>query len=240
MANNRNFTTQGLALYDRAKNAFSNLNQSLQQPNPYGGIGGAEGLTRVGLSMVGAAPQGLSAAIDAAGQAKSGIEDYNRAAQRAEQARIDRIEAANVARDFQANQAQLGRDFQEEMFGQKTEAAINAAILQREQELADRDFDKKTKLMLKDLDFKNDKELVELKKSLEKQSPNDFRVKILNRLEEAQNNNQEVKLTDAELEMLNVSFQTNDPLTQYFLQEYKNSQSSNNSALDDAVQNNQN
>jgi len=239
MANSRNFTTQGLALYDRARNTFSNLNQSLQQPNPYGGIGGAEGLTRVGLSMVGAAPQGLSAAIDAAGQAKSGIEDYNRAAQRAEQARIDRIEAANVARDFQANQAQIDRDFQEEMFGQKTEAAINAAILQREQELADRDFDKKTKLMLKDLDFKNDKELVELKKSLEKQSPNDFRVKILNRLEEAQNNNQDVKLTDVELEMLKVTFQTNDPLTQYFLQEYKNSQSGTNPALDDAMRNNQ-
>ena len=239
MANSRNFTTQGLALYDRARNTFSNLNQSLQQPNPYGGIGGAEGLTRVGLSMVGAAPQGLSAAIDAAGQVKSGIEDYNRAAQRAEQARIDRIEAANVARDFQANQAQIDRDFQEEMFGQKTEAAINAAILQREQELADRDFDKKTKLMLKDLDFKNDKELVELKKSLEKQSPNDFRVKILNRLEEAQNNNQDVKLTDVELEMLKVTFQTNDPLTQYFLQEYKNSQSGTNPALDDAMRNNQ-
>ena len=54
----------------------------------------------------------MSVALGAAGETKSGIADYNRAAQRAEQARLDRIEAANVARDFQANQAQLGRDFQ--------------------------------------------------------------------------------------------------------------------------------
>jgi len=47
-------------------------------------------------------------------------------------------------------------------------------------------------------------------------------------------------LTDAELEMLRVTFQTNDPLNQYFLQEYKNSQSSNNSTLDNVMQNNQN
>ena len=96
MANSRNFTTQGLALYDKARNAFSNLNQNLQQPNPYGGIGGAEGLTRVGLSGMGAAPQGLSAALGAAGQAKSGIEDYNRTLQQAEKDRMLRLQLASM------------------------------------------------------------------------------------------------------------------------------------------------
>lgn len=133
MANSRNFTTQGLALYDRARNAFSNLNQNLQQPNPYGGIGGAEGLTRVGLSMLGAAPQGLSAALAAAGETKSGIADYNRAAQRADQERLDRIEAANVARDFQANQAQIGRDFTEE---QNELNRLNQQEIERQKRLA--------------------------------------------------------------------------------------------------------
>jgi len=237
MANSRNFTTQGLALYDRARQSVNNLNQNLQQPNPYGGIGGAEGLTRMGLSMVGAAPQGLSAALGALGETKSGIDDYNKAAQRAEQERLDRIEAANVARDFQANQAQIGRDFEEEMFGQKTEAAINSAMLQRAQELADKKDANEFTLKLNALDFKNDIELVEFKKTLEKQSPNDFRVKILNRLEEAQNNNQEVKLNDKELEMLKVTFQSNDPITQYMLQTYRNGQSDNNE-LDNLMNNN--
>jgi len=237
MANSRNFTTQGLALYDRARQSVNNLNQNLQQPNPYGGIGGAEGLTRMGLSMVGAAPQGLSAALGALGETKSGIDDYNKAAQRAEQERLDRIEAANVARDFQANQAQIGRDFEEEMFGQKTEAAINSAMLQRAQELADKKDANEFTLKLNALDFENDIELVEFKKTLEKQSPNDFRVKILNRLEEAQNNNQEVKLNDKELEMLKVTFQSNDPITQYMLQTYRNGQSDNNE-LDNLMNNN--
>jgi len=107
MANSRNFTTQGLALYDRAKNAFSNLNQNLQQPNPYGGIGGAEGLTRVGLEMLSKAPLGLSAALGAAGQAKSGIEDYNRTLQQAEKDRLLRLQLANMDNMARENVAMI-------------------------------------------------------------------------------------------------------------------------------------
>ena len=109
MANSRNFTTQGLALYDRARNAFSNLNQNLQQPNPYGGIGGAEGLTRVGLSMIGAAPQGLSAALEAAGETKSGIADYNRTLQQADQDRLLRLQLANMDNMARENVAMINQ-----------------------------------------------------------------------------------------------------------------------------------
>lgn len=96
MANSRNFTTQGLALYDKARQSVNNLNQNLQQPNPYGGIGGAEGLTRMGLSMVGAAPQGLSAALGALGETKSGIDDYNRTLQQTDKDRMLRLQLASM------------------------------------------------------------------------------------------------------------------------------------------------